>query len=82
MERSKVLQAPNLTRTNLLARQNQSLNSLAQSGTQDFLYCLYNTTITGVGTAIIDNLALLKRANKKVVTNALVLAHRDKTVWN
>lgn len=52
-------------------------NTLAQSRTQDFLHSLYNTTITGVGTAIDDNPALLKRANKKVVTNALVFALID-----
>jgi hypothetical protein len=52
-------------------------NTLAQGGTSDFLHTLYNTTIAGVGTAINENPALLKRANKKVITNALVLALID-----
>lgn len=54
------------------------LNTLAQYRTASFLFDLNNTIITGTGTPIKgNNEALLKRAKRKVITNALVLAMID-----
>jgi len=52
-------------------------NTLGQSRTANFDNTLQSLIITGVGTDLIDNPSLLKRANKKVITNALVMALVD-----
>lgn len=52
-------------------------NTLGQSRTANFHETSESLTISGVGTDLINNPSLLKRANKKVITNALVLALVD-----
>lgn len=56
--------------------------TLAQNRTKDFEFVINNTMIAGTGTEIKNNPAILKRANKKVITNALVLAMADIAIEN
>ncbi len=60
----------------------KGIYTLAQSRTANFEFELNNTVITGTGTQIEGNDAILKRANKKVITNALVLAMADIAIEN
>ncbi|QCX00115.1 hypothetical protein FGM00_08360 [Aggregatimonas sangjinii] len=54
-----------------------SIYTLALNGTSSFSNKLETTVITGTGTPIKNNPSLLKRANKKAITNQLVLAMID-----
>jgi len=55
----------------------KGIYTLAQSRTANFKFELNNTIISGTGTPMNNNPAILKRANKKAITNALVLAMID-----
>ena len=55
----------------------KDIYTLAQNRTGNFEYLITRKEVTGTGTPLKDNPALLKRANKKVITNALVLSMID-----
>nr|WP_321224801.1 protein rep [uncultured Psychroserpens sp.] len=56
---------------------NKSIYTLGQNRTANSKIKSQLIQISGTGTDLIDNSALIKRANKKVITNALVLALVD-----
>jgi hypothetical protein len=55
----------------------KGIYTLAQSRTSGFEFDIDKTIISGTGTPIKNNPAILKRANKKVIANAVVLAMAD-----
>ena len=55
----------------------RNIYTLAQKRTPKFDKTSQSIIINGVGTDLVNNPSLLKRANKKVITNALVLALVD-----
>jgi len=60
----------------------RGIYTLAQNRTEVFDNLIKDTIISGTGTPINGNPAVLKRANKKVITNALILAMIDITKEN
>ena len=60
----------------------KGIYTLAVNRTDNLEFELNNTIITGTGTPIENNPALLKRANKKTITNAVVLAMIDIALEN
>jgi hypothetical protein len=60
----------------------KNIYTLAQNRTASFEFEVNNTLICGTGTPIENNPAILKRANKKVITNAVVLAMADIAMEN